>query len=575
MSIIRSALLVALVMSALATTARAQSADIVLTGGTVITIAASDRVAQAVAIRGDKIIAVGSNAEIQRLAGQNTQRIDLRGRTVTPGLLDAHNHFANSGASRLFVLDLSYPNVKSIADVQALVRAQVPKLAAGAWIEGSGWDEGKFSERRLITAHDLDAAAPNNPVYLTNTTGHYGVANSAALRMAGVTRETRDPPNGTIDRAPDGTPTGVLKESAQGLVRRLVPGRSTAQVEQGMRELAKAFNAECMTGLKDTGISPGVWESYHRVLADSALTVRVFALWRSPNGIAAAQRLIDERGATTKPYASTGDDRIIAGGVKLYADGSGGARTAWLYDDWNSNFTGTDAGNRGYPAGNPDTLRALIKLYHNAGLHVSVHSIGDRAIDWVIDSYAQALRDTPTKGLRHGIIHSNIPSDHALDEMARLEREYDAAYPEPSATFHWWIGDNYGGNFGPARSKRLNPFATYLKKGIIWANSSDFNVTPFAARYGIWASVARETLLGQFGDPFGRSEAVDVHTALKAQTLWAARQMFLEKKIGSIEPGKYADLAVWDRDFYTVPTAQLKDAKCEMTVFNGKVVRGE
>jgi predicted amidohydrolase YtcJ len=557
---------------AFAPTLAAQSADVVLTGGKIITVDRSDRVVQAVAIRGDRIMAVGTNAEIDRLAGPNTRRIDLRGRTVTPGLLDAHNHFSSSGASRLFVVDLSYPNVKSIADVQALVGAQVQKLSAGAWIEGSGWDEGKFSEHRMISARDLDVAAPNNPVYLTNTTGHYGVANSAALRMAGVTRETRDPPNGTIDRGADGTPTGVLKESAQGLVRRLVPGRSTAQIEQGMRELAKAFNAECMTGLKDPGISPATWDSYHRVLADSALTVRVFALWRSPNSIAAAQRLIDERGATTKPYQSTGNDRIIAGGVKLYADGSGGARTAWLYDEWNKDFTGIDTGNRGYPAGNPDTLRALILMYHRAGIHVSVHSIGDRAIDWVIDSYAQALRDKPTKGLRHGIIHSNIPTDHALDEMARMQREYDSGYPEPSATFHWWIGDNYAGNFGPARSKRLNPFATYLRKGIIWANGSDYSVTPFAARYGVWAAVARETLLGQYGDPFGRSEVVDVHTALKAATIWAARQMFLENKIGSIEPGKYGDLAVWDRDFYTVPTPQLKDAKCEMTVFNGKVV---
>jgi len=563
---------IAMLAMGLAPVARAQSADLVLTGGKIITVDAADRVAQAVAVRGDRITAVGTAAQIDRLAGPNTRRIDLRGRTVTPGLLDAHNHFANSGASRLFVLDLSYPNVKSIADVQAMVRAQAQKLPAGAWIEGSGWDEGKFSEHRMISARDLDAAASNNPVYLTNTTGHYGVANSAALRAAGVTRETRDPANGTIDRAPDGAPTGVLKESAQGLVRRLVPGRSSAQVEQGMRELAKAFNAECMTGLKDPGISPAIWDSYHRVLAESVLTVRVFVLWRSPTSVAAAQRLIDERGATSKPYITTGDDRVIAGGVKLYADGSGGARTAWLYNDWNKDFTGTDTGNRGYPAGDPDTLRALIKLYHNAGLHVSIHSIGDRAIDWVVDSYAQALRDKPTKGLRHGIIHANIPSDHAIDEMARLEREYDAGYPEPSSSFHWWIGDNYAGNFGPARSKRLNPFATYLKKGIVWANSSDFNVTPFAARYGIWASVARETLLGQYGDAFGRAETVDIHTALKAQTLWPARQMFLEKKIGSIEPGKYADLAVWDRDFYTVPTAQLKDAKCEMTVFNGKVV---
>ena len=149
----------------------------------------------------------------------------------------------------------------------------------------------------------------------------------------------------------------------------------------------------------------------------------------------------------------------------------------------------------------------------------------------------------------------------------------DAAYPEPSATFTWWLGDTYAGNFGTARSARLNPFATFKSKGILWANGSDFTVTPFAARYGIWAAIAREPLLGVYGgDPFGRKESVDAKTALRAVTLWAARQMFLETKVGSVEVGKYADLAIWDRDFYTVPTAQIKDAKCLMTIFNGKIV---
>jgi predicted amidohydrolase YtcJ len=263
---------------------------------------------------------------------------------------------------------------------------------------------------------------------------------------------------------------------------------------------------------------------------------------------------------------------VIAGGVKLFFDGSGGARTAWLYEDWNVGYSGVDTGNRGYPTADPEVLRAMIKAYHAAGMHVSVHAIGDRSIDYVVDSYDQALREAPVKGLRHGIIHANIPTDHALDVMARLQHEYDAAYPEPSATFMWWIGDTYAGNFGP-RAKRLNPFKTFEKRGIRWANGSDHSVTPFPARYGIWASVARETLLDTYrNDPFGRDEAVDVHTALRAATLWAAHQFFLDDKLGSIEIGKLADLAVWDRDPYTVPTANLKDMRCLMTIFDGKVV---
>jgi predicted amidohydrolase YtcJ len=157
--------------------------------------------------------------------------------------------------------------------------------------------------------------------------------------------------------------------------------------------------------------------------------------------------------------------------------------------------------------------------------------------------------------------------------MARLQHDFDAGYPEPSAAFHWWLGDNYAGNFGAARSKRLNPFATYQKRGIIWANGSDFGVTPFPARYGLWAAVARTPMLGVYGgDPYGRAEAVDVHTALKAVTIWAAHQLFLEKKVGSLEVGKLADLAVWDRDPYRVPTAALQEMRCLLTVFDGKIV---
>ena len=547
--------------------------DLILHHGRIITVDARDRVVEAIAIRGERIVAVGSDAEVLRLAGTNTRRIDLGGRAVTPGLLDAHSHFSSGATERYFQLDVSYPAVKGIADIVAAVERRAASAAPGTWIEGGGWDEGKFIERRMITAADLDAVSPRHPVVLSNTTGHYVVVNSVALRLANITRDTKDPDAGTIDRGPDGTPTGVLKEAAQGLVYRLVPPLTAAQEREAMRSLAKEFAAEGMTGFKDPGISAQTFANYQALAAEGTLPQRVFALFSGGRTMAAAERLIAERAAQARPYESTGDDHVIAGGVKLFADGSGGARTAWMYDEWNKDLTGVDAGNRGYPALDPDTLRAMIRRYHAAGFHISTHSIGDRTIDWVMDSYALALRERPVKGRRHGIIHANVPTDRALDLMASMQRDFDAGYPEPSATFHWWIGDNYAGNFGAARSKRLNPFATYQRKGIVWANGSDFSVTPFAARYGIWASVARTTMLDRYPvDPFGRSEAVDVRTALRAATIWVAHQMFLETKVGSLEVGKYADLAVWDRDPYTVPTAELKEMRCLMTVFAGKVV---
>ena len=548
-------------------------ADMVLVNGKVITVDARDRIAQAVAVAGGKIVAVGSDAEVAKYVGPRTRKIDLLGQTLTPGLLDAHAHFNWGGAEHLYSLDLSYPDVKNIKQVVAKIAAWVEKQPKGAFIQGVEWDDGKLDERRKLTAKDIDPATPSNPAYLNHATGHFGVANSVALKIAGITRDTPDPPGGTIDHYPDGTPTGILKESAQGLVRRLIPPRTPAMLEAGMRDLAKGFNAEGMTGLKDPGVQPMAWESYKKVMAEGGLTVRVFALWLGGRTEAGARQLIAERAKTTRPYEGTGDDHLISGGVKLYIDGSGGGRTAWLYDDWNKDFTGTDVGNKGYPTSSPDTIRLLIKLFHDAGMHVSVHSIGDRGIDWVVDSYNEVLKANPIKGLRHGIIHANIPTDHAIDVMADLQKNFDAGYPEPSSTFTWWLGDVYSSNFGPKRSLRLNPFKTFLAKGMIWANGSDLPVVPFAARYGLWATVARQPLLGAYAkDPFGRAQSVDVHAALKSMTIWAAHQMFLEKKIGSVEVGKYADLAVWDRDMYTVPTDQLRDLKCQLTIFNGKVV---
>jgi predicted amidohydrolase YtcJ len=244
-----------------------------------------------------------------------------------------------------------------------------------------------------------------------------------------------------------------------------------------------------------------------------------------------------------------------------------------MYQDWNRNSTEKDTGNTGYPTTPPEDYRTGVELLHNAGIHVSTHAIGDRAIDWVIDTYDGVLAAKPTKGLRHGIIHANIPTDHAIAVMARLERDYDAGYPEAQGTFLWWLGDTYAGNLGPNRARRLKPFRTFHAKGVKWAAGSDYFVAPFPARYSLWATVARRTLNGTYGSqPFGTEESVDIKTALRAQTLWAAHQMFLDDRIGSIEVGKDADIAVWDRDLYTVPTDDLKVLKCELTLLKGAVV---
>ena len=547
-------------------------ADLVLVNGKVITVDPRDRVAQAVAVRAGSIVAVGSDAEVRAWIGPSTRIVDLRGRTATPGLIDSHCHF--DGTDLLFELDLSYPTVKSVADVVAKVRERAAATKPGEWIRGRGWDEGKLTEKRYVLATDLDAAAPDHPVYLTHTMGHYATANSRALTLAKVGKETSDPPAGTIDRLPDGRPSGVLKEAAMGLVADLIPEYTEDQRRAGLVEIIAQHNREGMTAVKDPGIFAGEWERYRRLRAEEKLTVRVFALWRlGTKTVEGARVLLDQIQGFTNPRDPKKDAVLVSGGIKLAMDGSGGARTAWLHEDWNRDFIGKDSGNRGYPVTEPEAMRQIVRLFHDAGVHVSTHAIGDRAIDWVVDGYEEALRRNPVRGLRHGIIHANIPTDHAIEVMARLQKEYDAGYPEAQSTFTWWIGDTYAGNFGPARSRRLMPFQTYLRKGIVWAGGSDFPVTPFPARYGLWASIVRRPVLGVYGkDPFGQAESIDVRSALRSYTIWAARQLFLEDRIGSLEVGKEADIAVWDRDLYAIPAEEIRDLRCEMTLFAGRIV---
>jgi predicted amidohydrolase YtcJ len=544
--------------------------DLILINGKIITVDAHDSIAQAVAIHDGKIVAVGSNEEIRKRAPQSARVIDLHGLTATPGLIDTHCHF--DATDELYAINLS--SVKSVAEAVELVRKKVAATKRGEWIQGAGWDEGKLIERRYITAADLDKVSPDNPVWLTHTTGHYGVANSAALRLAKISVTTPDPKAGTIDRAASGDPTGVLKETAMEPVRSLIPDYTRDQQRNGLLKMMADFNAEGMTAAKDPGTEDIRWDLYRELLNENKSTVRIFALFYGGRDLDSARKTLARLESQPKPPQSFGNGMLLSGGVKLFMDGSGGGRTAWVYDPWLKNgkpdTTATGQPNTGYPNIDPPVYREMVKLFHNAGIHISTHAIGDRAIDWVVDTYADLLKQTPTKHLRHGVIHCNIPTAHAIDTMARLQRDFDSGYPETQAPFMWWIGDIYHASFGAKREQRLMPYKTYTQKGIIWAGGSDYFVTPFPARYGLWASVARQTPSGT--QPFGTAESVDIHTALKSYTIWAAHQLFLEDRIGSLEPGKDADIAVWDRDPYSIPTDAIKDMRCELALLGGKVV---
>ena len=567
---LRSALAAACLLSAFSSYAQ-EPADLILVHGKILTVDARDSIAQAIAIRQGKIVAVGSDQQILPLASPNAKVIDLRGRTATPGLIDTHAHIADGGFDELYSVSLS--DAANVGEVVSRIQAAAAKLKPGEWLTGAGWDEGKLTERRYVLASDLDKVSPHNPVWLMHTTGHYGVANHEALRLAHITAQSNDPPAGTIDRDAKGVPTGVLKESAMDAVRDLIPPPTPEQLRNGILRIVDTMHREGMTAVKDPDIGQSIWDAYRQLQEEKKLSLHVCVLWHGGTTVESARAALARIQALPRPPDSLGDGNLLSCGAKLYMDGSGGARTAWVYKEWNKNSTGIDPGNHGYPSIDPEVYRQMVRLFHQAGVSVGTHAVGDHAIDWVVDTYAQVLKEKPTPGLRHSIIHANIPSDHAIDIMASLQTHYDAGYPESQPGFTWWIGDIYAGNYGPERSLRLNPYHTYLSRGIIWGAGSDYSVTPLPARYGLWASMEREPLKGLYGKhPFGTAESVDVHTALRSYTAWAARQLFLEDRIGSIEPGKDADIAVWDQDMYTIPGEELRNLKCDMTIYHGEVV---
>lgn len=556
--------------SLLAAPALAVPADTVLLHGRILTADATDSIAQALAITGGTITAVGSDATIGKLVGPKTKVIDLKGRAATPGLIDAHAHILSTGLGELNQIPLA--SARSVADMVAAVKARVATMPKGQWVLGVGWDEGKFSDVRYPTAAELDAVSPDNPVWLENTTGHYGVANSLALKAAGVTAATPTPPAGTIEKLPDGRPAGVLKETAQELVTRLIPEPTLAQRQAALSHMIRRLHAEGMTGFKDPSIDRADWEAYLGLVKAGRFPINACVLFSGGRSMETATKALAEIRQARAEIAPIKNSSLSVCGVKLFMDGSGAAPTAWMYENWNRHRTEIAEGNSGYPQIEPGLYRQMVTMFVNADIGIGTHAIGDKAIDWVVDAYADALKAHPTKDLRLSIIHANTPTDHAIAAMKALQSGYGSGYPETQPTFAWWIGDIYAANLGPTRSLRLNPYATYVKNGVTWGGGSDTGVTPFPARLGLWASTARETSGHVWGaTPFGTAESVSIHTALTSYTRWAAPLIRADNS-GVLAPGKSADIAIWDRDPYTVPTAAVKDMKADMTLFRGRVV---
>ncbi|HYB04811.1 MAG TPA: amidohydrolase family protein, partial [Nitrososphaerales archaeon] len=325
----------------------ASDADLILINGDVITVDEADSRQEAVAIKGDLIIAVGKNAEISQLAGPSTRTIDLHGRLVTPGLIDSHIHLASSGPYDKYALKLSYPKIRSISDIVAAVGQRVASSTPTDWIKGVGWDEAQLVEKRYVTRWDLDPVSSKNPVILTHTSGHFVVVNSAALKLAGIDRDSPQPEGGTIVREEStGEPNGVLKELAINLVEKHVPRWTQEQLEEGIKYLAQELVKVGITSIKDgctlEGLERECVAAYSSLAKRDELQVRAYMLWQIKN-VMELDKIKDYL-----PYQV--GDRFRLGGIKIFMDGSLMGRTAWCYNEFiDPAKGGVDTGNRGYP----------------------------------------------------------------------------------------------------------------------------------------------------------------------------------------------------------------------------------
>ena len=531
----------------------AQSPALVLTNGKIWTGSPAQPQAEAVACLNGRIVAVGSSAEVLRSAGPRTEIIDLGGKLVVPGFNDAHVHFYDGGSD---LSGVQLRDAKSEAEFRERIRRFAAQLPKGRWILGGEWDHENWTPARLPTRQLIDEAAGDHPVFVSRLDGHMALANSLALKLAGITRDTPDPPGGTIVRDSNGEPAGVLKDAAKAAVERIIPAPSEEEIDDAIRAAMRYAAENGVTSVQDVSAAPPYLRVYQKLLQRGELTVR----------ISGHQPLADwKRLAGVGILANFGGPMLHIGALKGFADGSLGSTTALFFEPYlDAPSTSGLANDEMIPESK--MLRHIVDA-DRAGLQVAVHAIGDKANHLVLNFFEQAITANGPRDRRFRIEHAqhlradDIPRFAKLGVIASMQ-------PYHAIDDGRWAEKR----IGPERARRTYAFRSLLDAGAILAFGSDWDVAPMIPLSGIYGAVTRRTLDGKHPGGWVPEQKITVSEALRAYTWGSAYASFEEKIKGAIEPGKLADMVVLSRDILTIDPAEIADVKVLMTVFDGKVI---
>lgn len=537
--------------------------DLIFINGIVHTMDQKKTTAEAVAVKDDKIEFVGSNEEALKLKTDDTQIIDLEGKTLVPGFNDSHMHLLSYGYS-LTMTNLI--GTKSLEEVLERTREFIKKneVPAGRWVRGRGWNQDYFSGDKVFpTRYDLDKISTEHPICLTRTCGHVIIINSKALELVGIDKNTPQFPGGHFDLDENGDPLGIFREEAMRPVYDAIPSPSLEEIKRMILAASRDLNACGITsvGTDDFEALPrsdyeNVITAYRELTAEGKNTVRIYEQCLLP----VKERL---QGFLDKGYKTGwGDESFKIGPLKLLQDGSLGARTAALMEDYDD-----EPGTTGIITATQDYLNDLVMMAHKADCQIAIHGIGDRGMYMAFEAMEKAIAEFPRKDHRHGIVHAQITDEYLLDKFKELDA---VAYIQPIFLDYDW--KMVKARVGAEREKTSYNWKSLLDRGVHIPSGSDAPVETFNVMYGIYEAVTRKDLEGNPEGGWLPEQALTPYEALHAYTAEGAYASFEEGLKGSIEHGKLADMVVLSRDILSIDPHEIKDIKVESTIFGGRVL---